>query len=282
MFIHDRKVLIGFVWGLFLFWALALASVAGASTTVQSDKTVPKLNAGEFIKFYPDGLYFEIRQNGKPIGFHKAHALFEKGQLVIENHTLMNARAFLSLIPYKLDYRSRSVWDGKQFISYHGEVEEQGNKTRISLEYQGKELVLKANEKETRVKGIVYPSPQWLSVYIDGQGLLDGMTGEIVDVNYHPIATKRVQTMHDWVEARKFKVEGEDIEALEWYDPNQRWIAMSFEAPDGSQVDYVCIICGQSDQGLNVGGKTSFKVDFKSLEGYAISKNRLEDNNDKM
>ena len=206
---------------------------------------VMRLSAPDFLRLYPDGLYFEIKRDGEPIGFHRASARREGDEIIIENHTTMKARVFLSLVPYNLDYRATSRWKGETFLSYDAQVEEQGERKTISLRPQDETgLILEVNDQSRRIAGRAVPSPQWLSVYIEGAGLLDGMTGEVTPVTYTELKQTELKTAERAVQARKYKVTGDDLEATEWYDPQNRWVAMGFEAPDGSWVDYECFVCG--------------------------------------
>ena len=230
-----------FRFGLFAFGAflVLLSSMSQASTTNNAE--IFQLSPSDFQRLYPNGLYFEIQRNNKPIGFHKATAKQSGERLIIENHTVMQTRAFFNLIPYKLNYRSASIWKNDQFVGYRANVIEQGEKLQISLKPQKTYSVLSVNGKQKEIQGEVIPSPNWLSVYINGRGLLDGLTGKIENVSYAQAGT---DTVRQSIEARRYELVSKNIEATEWYDQKSRWIAMSFEAPDGSKVKYVCVICG--------------------------------------
>lgn len=232
-------------WGRRASCAVLLVVIAPLMALGASSDGVMRLSAPDFLRLYPDGLYFEIKRDGEPIGFHRASARREGDVIIIENHTKMKARVFLSLVPYNLDYRATSRWKGETFLSYDAEVEEQGEHKKISLRPQDETgLVLEFNDQSRRITGRALPSPQWLSVYIEGAGLLDGMTGEVTPVTYTELQQSELKTAERAVQARKYQVTGADLEATEWYDRQNRWVAMGFEAPDGSWVDYECFVCG--------------------------------------
>jgi len=232
-------------WGQRLSCAALFVVIAPLMAAGGDETGLMRLSAPDFLRLYPDGLYFEIKRDGDPIGFHRASARREGDVIIIENHTKMKARVFLSLVPYNLDYRATSRWKGREFLSYKAEVEEQGEHKKISLRPQDDTgLILKVNDQSRRIAGRALPSPQWLSVYIEGAGLLDGMTGEVTPVTYTELKQTELKTAERALEARKYKVTGEDLEATEWYDGQNRWVAMGFEAPDGSWVDYECFVCG--------------------------------------
>lgn len=241
--------------GLFAFgtFLLLLSSMAQASTTKKEG--IFQLAPSDFQRLYPDGLYFEIQRNDKPIGFHKATVKQDGPRLIIENLTVMKTRAFFNLIPYELEYRSASIWQNDRFIEYKADVLEQNEKLKISLRLQQDHSILRVNDEQQKVIGEVIPSPNWLSVYINGRGLLDGLTGEIENVSYAQAGTDTVRQI---VKARRYDVLSKNIEATEWYDQKSRWVAMSFEAPDGSEVKYVCIICG-----LEESIQLSLNADYK-------------------
>lgn len=219
---------------------LVLTSVfSHASTPVRENPF--RLTASDFLRLYPNGLYFEIQRNGQPIGFHKAFAQKNGKQLIIENHTTMKTRAFFNLIPYELNYQSSSTWENDRFVEYTADVLEQNKPLKISLKHQEGHSVLTVNDKQQKILNEIIPSPNWLSVYINGQGVLDGLTGEIENVSYLKAG---IDFVAQSLEARRFEVISKNIEATEWYDEKSRWVAMSFEAPDGSNVRYVCVICG--------------------------------------
>lgn len=244
----------GAAWALLLGLAVGLLAGPAAMASqfhppsagaLRPAQDLDALRPDDFSRIYPDGLHFRILRNGEPIGFHKARAVHAGDEVTIENHTVMKTRVFLSLIPYSMEYRAASRWRNGRFVDFQAEVTEQGAKTGISLLPDGDVLHLRVGDNLRTLSGEVVPSPHWLSVYIQGAGLLHGVSGEIWDIAYDPEESIRLHFGNRQVEARRYALVSADVKATEWYDSQGRWLAMRFEAPDGSTVDYECVECGQ-------------------------------------
>jgi len=252
---RQRKILKGAMGALLVVFSLIHLAAPAASASqfhpplaggaLRAAQNLGALRPEDFSRIYPDGLHFRIIRNGEPIGFHTARAVHAGDEVTIENHTVMKTRVFLSLIPYSMEYRAASRWRDGRFVDFRAEVMEQGDKSRIALFPEGDVLRLHTSGGLRTVSGEVVPSPHWLSVYIKGAGLLHGVSGEIWDITYAPEESIRLHSEGRQVEARRYALVNASLKGTEWYDSQGRWLAMRFEAPDGSTVEYECVECGQ-------------------------------------
>lgn len=236
----------------FVFFGVHLAAASSLNSfgfdRGQNLLNLEDITPADFERLYPRGLHFRIKRNGEEIGFHKAQMTRSDDVIAIENHTVMNTRVFLGLFPYQLEYRAKSRWRGEDLIDFVADIEEQGNQREIVAEDTGDGFQLKIDDQVQPLAEKIMPSPHWLSLYINGSGLLHGLTGDIWDIAYDHNDTILLNMPDGNVEARKYAVKNAEITASEWYDNRGRWLAMEFEAPDGSSVTYECIECGLPQQ----------------------------------
>ena len=223
---------------------LIAAAASLAQTTSAADLLPPNPEAGEFKKLYPDGLYFEIRRNGKPIGRHSTRLETEGDRSTLRTDVEMKTRVLFDLLPYRFRYNSTFMLQDNQIIRFESTTYENGTPSRLTIRPTGHGVALESGTGRHIVPGSLRPAPHWLSVKLDRARLVDATDGTIVPLDIRFNGQQKVRTASGQVSANHFVLSGPNYRSEEWYDALGRWVGMKFTAPDGSTIEYSCVVCG--------------------------------------
>ena len=221
-----RLVLTSAVSGLL---AISIASFAGKA-------------AADPFDLYGDSIKFEVLRNGKPVGFHTTRFVRDGKGLEVRSEMSLKVRAFL-LFSYQMEYRATELWRDGVLVALDVDVTRDGKDYRIDGRKEG-EIFTWTGPAGPRSEPLpLIPTSHWNGAVINSSRVLNTLTGNINHVSILREGLETVQTGDGPRTAYRYAYAG-DLETKVWYDTAGRWIKLSFEASDGSIIEYRCHQCG--------------------------------------
>lgn len=90
------------------------------------------------------------------------------------------------------------------------------------------------------------PTNHWHPIILEQQRVLNTLTGKVNDITVQRVGEDALTLDSATVAATRYRFDGE-LRLHSWYDDDGRWLAMDFEARDGSIIEYRCRNCTGHD-----------------------------------
>ncbi len=184
---------------------------------------------------------FEVSREGRPIGTHEVRLRQDGDTTRALIDTRLRVR-FLGLTVYSLDYEAEEVWSHDRLQSLR--VEANNNGERLSLEGRRRDDVFEVTDGdgERRLPLPLVPTNHWHPIILEQDRVLNTLTGKVNDVTVRRVGEDALTLASATVAATRYRFDGE-LRLDSWYDDDGRWLAMDFEARDGSIIEYRCGNC---------------------------------------
>lgn len=188
---------------------------------------------------------FDVSREGTTIGTHEVRLRRHGDTTRAVIDTRLRVR-FLGLTVYSLDYAAEEVWVGDRLQSLRVEVNRNGE--RLSLEGRRRDDVFEVRDAagERRLPLPLVPTNHWHPSILEQQRVLNTLTGRVNDVTVQRVGEESLTLASTTVTATRYRFDGE-LRLHSWYDDDGRWLAMDFEARDGSVIEYRCQNCTGRD-----------------------------------
>lgn len=219
--------------------------IAGAALAVLAAALAsqPARAGFDAAALYGDGLSFDVRRGGRPVGRHDVR--FEPrpdGALAVTAASRIEV-TLLGLTVYRFSYRSSSLWRDGEPVAVDAATDDGGDASRVRARLQGGLFVVEADGRREAAAAPVFPTDHWHPGVLGRDRVLNTITGRIASVTLLDRGPDLVETGDGPRPARRWDYEG-DLRASVWYDDEGRWVGLRFVARDGSTIDYVCRRCG--------------------------------------
>ena len=188
-----------------------------------------------------DEILFDVRRNGKRVGFHRVRFDRATDGLIV-NSLFQIEISFLGLTVYRYRYDSRAVWKGGDLEFIRATVDDDGATSEVQGRRVADRFLIQAGDDAYDTAAPVFPTNHW-NPGVLGQGrVLNTLTGRINDVRIEAQGQEPVATEQGEVFATRYAYTG-DLETEVWYDVDGRWVKMRFKGRDGSTLEYECRRC---------------------------------------
>jgi hypothetical protein len=186
---------------------------------------------------------FDIYREDRLIGTHTVSRRVLDDRLVVESSTRIRV-SLLGFELYRFQYDARETWDASGLLQLTASVDDDGEQLSLEGRRQGDRFVW-TDGSETHSHAMpVYPTNHW-NIDVLGQGaVLNTLTGRINSVTIHDEGEEMLALADSQLPAIRYRYDGE-LRLLSWYDPEGRWLAMSFTVDDGSTIRYQCRSCSE-------------------------------------
>jgi hypothetical protein len=186
---------------------------------------------------------FDIYREDRLIGTHTVSRRVLDDRLVVESSTRIRV-SLLGFELYRFRYNARETWDASGLLALTASVDDDGEQLSLEGQRQGERFVW-TDGSETHSHAMpVYPSNHW-NIDVLGQSVvLNTLTGRINSVTIHDEGEEVLALADSRQPAIRYRYDG-DLRLLSWYDPEGRWLAMSFTVDDGSTIRYQCRNCSE-------------------------------------
>jgi hypothetical protein len=142
---------------------------------------------------------------------------------------------------YTLRYHARELWSGGELQSIEAFTNDDGDLVHVQATRDSEGLQVQTNNGAYETPAVL-PISHWNAALLDGGPLLNGMTGEVAEVQVSDQGLDTVSTRKGSLRARHYLYSG-DLSGEIWYDEDGRWVKLRFRANDGSMIDYICRKC---------------------------------------
>ncbi|RMF07888.1 MAG: hypothetical protein D6763_11325 [Alphaproteobacteria bacterium] len=228
--------------------AIATALAFGAGLAGAGSTTSDCVGVTDPWKLYGDRVAFEVRREGRRVGFHETRFDWQGDFLRVTSEMRLTVK-FLFVPVYEFRYEAEELWCDDALYTLEAAVNDNGERKAFSVRRHGPQLLIDGDERKT-IPGDVVTTNHWNPVVLDDRVVLNTLTGKLNKVEIEPVAIETVETLNGPIEATRYRYSG-DLETEAWYDEQGRWVKLRFKARDGSTVEYVCITCdaGEPDTG---------------------------------
>lgn len=218
--------------------SLMVLTFAPASGVTADSARGPAVTADEHF-------VFDVLRKGEPIGTHEVMVdrSGDTTRAVID--TRLRVR-FLGFTVYRLDYSAEEVWAGDRLERLTVSVDRDGERLALVGRRVDGAFELTAEDGTRRLPLPLVPTNHWHPRILEQAVVLNTLTGHLNRVEVQAVGREALTLAGDNVPATRYRYDGE-LRLDSWYDDSGRWLAMSFEAEDGSVIEYRCRNCAAGD-----------------------------------
>lgn len=186
---------------------------------------------------YGPSLSFVAYRNGEPIGRHTVTFERDGGQLKVST-SIDLAVKFLGFTAYRYTHRAQEVWSGDSLVSLASTTDDNGTKHNVTATREANDITVTHDGKTTVLPARTLPSSHWNIEQVRQSMLLNTQKGTGAKVNITQGPRENVKTASGFVPATRYSYSG-DVVMNQWFDDRGRWVKTSFQASDGSNIEYV-------------------------------------------
>jgi hypothetical protein len=214
--------------------AFLLCSAAGVAAADS-----PPLAADPF-RLYGNEIAFDVERDGDVVGRYIVN--FTRTDQGVLADARVDVDVSLLFVPvYTLRYHARELWSGGELQSIEAFTNDDGDLVHVQATRDSEGLQVQTNNGAYETPAVL-PISHWNAALLDGGPLLNGMTGEVAEVQVSDQGLDTVSTRKGSLRARHYLYSG-DLSGEIWYDEDGRWVKLRFRANDGSMIDYICRKC---------------------------------------
>lgn len=186
---------------------------------------------------YGSSLSFLAYRNGEPIGRHTVTFERDGGQLKVST-SIDLAVKFLGFTAYRYTHRAQEVWSGGSLVSLASTTDDNGTKHNVTATREANDIAVIHDGKRTVLPSRTLPSSHWNIEQVRQSMLLNTQKGIESKVTITQGPRENVKTASGFVAATRYSYTG-DVAMNQWFDDRGRWVKTSFQASDGSTIEYV-------------------------------------------
>ena len=198
---------------------------------------------------YGDSVHFAVFRNGKPVGEHSVS--FSKQEDMLEVIVESNlAVRYLGITMYKYAYTAIEKWRGSQLVSVESTIRENKKPPkRILAQHANQLLQIARNGKVKTAPRVRFPSNHWHPGVLQQKRVYHTLHAKVHTVKIARVGTETIELpgsadlkKTNQISTTRYRYEG-GFDADVWYDEKLRWVRLTFNADDGSEIDYRCVNC---------------------------------------
>ncbi len=180
---------------------------------------------------------FDVLRKGKPFGTHRLEFSDRgDGQFSVTTDVDLDVGLGpLSLFKYRLD--SEELWDDGRLVQLTAKSNNDGRKGKVSAISNRDILSVDSTAFVGNIDTPIVPSSHWNIEQIRSDRMISTETGEILDIDVVEIGPDIVNVNGEPVDATHYRLTSDLIVDL-WYDSQNRWVKLTFEARD-QKIEYV-------------------------------------------
>jgi len=221
---------------------LGVAAGAGACSLVAAPPAVRAADSdgASKIDMRADAgvMRFRVDRGGSEIGRHEirferaAHDRIKVGvdiDLSVE---------FGPFTVYSYTHRNRTIWSGGRIVHLSTRTDDDGDVFEVEATRRDDgDLRIETKRGMTTVAPAdILPTTYWMTATTQQTRLLNTQKGNVAEIGVESLGQRKQAVPGGRVTARGHKLTG-DVQAHVWYDPDGRWVGLSFDGR-GKRVTY--------------------------------------------
>ncbi len=136
---------------------------------------------------------------------------------------------------YKLEHHSEESWENGRLKAMISDTEENGQRWRLRLDWNGEQLDGKSNQVALAISGLPVPSSMWHRDTPKSEALVSSIDGFVRPLSVHPLGRRTMMAAGREIEADGYILIGA-LERTLWYDSECQLVAASHNAQDGREI----------------------------------------------
>ncbi|MBS0541581.1 MAG: hypothetical protein JSR47_22640 [Proteobacteria bacterium] len=205
---------------------------------------------------YGSSLVFAAYRNGQPIGTH-ALAFQADGDEVKVATTIDFAVKALGLVVYRYRHRCQEIQAHGRLRSLSSQTSDDGAEYAVEARQEGGGLTVQRREPQSVVKtstgdealrqpgwiresrpANLLPTTHWNIEQTRRSAILNSQTGKVQHMTVSQLGRETIKTAKGSLTATRYAYAGE-IPMQQWFDDRGRWVKSTFQAFDGSTIEYI-------------------------------------------
>jgi hypothetical protein len=172
---------------------------------------------------------FRVARGGSDIGHHEVRFTRTSAHHLKVAIDIDLRVSFGPFTLFSYTHRNRTVWSDGRLLHLATRTDDDGDKHEVEAKRQDDGALRVSTKSETRVvPGDVLPTTYWIAATPDQSRLLNTQNGELAEVSVAALGTRAYSVPGGRVTAQGYEMSG-DVRTKVWYDPDGRWIGLSFD-----------------------------------------------------
>jgi Domain of unknown function (DUF6134) len=172
---------------------------------------------------------FQVLVEGKAAGKFQVRIADKDGATECRVAARVEVKTLVGTYRYSLE--SQEVWRDGQLVGLRTVADDDGTKHDVTLTTDGGVATLRADGKETKGRGAVWPTTYWRLPPAAEKGgpvmLLDSDTGKLIPAKLEQVGADKVRILGKEQAATKYRLSG-GVDVTLWYDAGGRLVRESF------------------------------------------------------
>lgn len=203
---------------LFAAWALAAGAAHAASETAAHWR-------------------FNVYLDGKRIGYHTFTLAATPQGRQLTSEARFTVR-LLKIPVYRYSHDAVELWDGPCLQRIESSTDDNGDALTLEGQASGDRFVLSSAAGRQSLPGCVMSFAYWNPDILQAERLLNAQNGDYLPVQVTELGTDSVQIADARVEARRYRLTGEDLQIDLWYSDDRQWLALQSTTRSGDTLYY--------------------------------------------
>ncbi|RED45796.1 DUF6134 family protein [Aestuariispira insulae] len=216
---------------LLVFCITGIAAFSSAAVQAETDP----------LSLYGPRAQYDIFRDGLPVGKQVMRFGREDGFLKIQADMSLEVK-FMMFPVYDFSYQSEETWDGSTLVRLSARIEENDDRREINAMRRGKTLQIKSPDGTNNIPGPIFTTNHWNAAVTEQNQVLNTLTGNLNKVTITNAGQEWIEAEGRKIKATRYVYSGE-LDTQVWYDRQGRWVALQFQASDGSTIQYRCRQC---------------------------------------
>jgi len=177
-----------------------------------------------------DNRVFSVHVDGKDAGQYQVRVTEKDGTTECTVAARVRVKTLIGNYRYSLD--SQEVWKDGKLTGLRSSADDDGTKHDVTLTTADGVGTLKADGKEKRVNGPVWPTTYWQLPKAVGEDgavtLVDSDTGKLIRAKLKKVGADKIRLLGKEQDVTKYRLSG-GVDVTLWYDGGGRLVRESFK-----------------------------------------------------
>ncbi len=206
------------------------------------------------ISLYGEEATYTVERRGANIGTYRLRFMpWQQDGFKVDVEMQLQF-SYLAVFDYEFSYLAQEYWKGRQQLErMNVRIDDDGKISEYHFRRRSDGLYRDLKDDAAAYLGrYLLTSNHWHPDLMRQDRLINTLTGSVSSLDVSLESEEMVQIGAQTMLAHRYRLGGELGNTTSWYDSNQRWLGMEFDARDGSRVRIWMSpeLQGQKDSGL--------------------------------
>jgi hypothetical protein len=181
--------------------------------------------------------HFDVFLDGDRIGYHHFTLVSTDTARTLTSEARFTVRLF-SIPVYRYSHDAVELWDGPCLEHIEAATDDNGEAHRVEGHVSGANFVVNGTSGRADLPGCVMSFAYWDTRILQAGRLLNAQNGDYMDVRVSDLGGDRLQLADTVVDARRYRLQGDDLLIDLWYSKDNQWLALQSTTPSGDILYY--------------------------------------------